>query len=153
MKFFRTLMMLASLSVALSAGNVTLTTDPLTGLPIDPKSDPGMNAGNAPRKMDDMQMCNSKMQANIYSVFDKVDATVAWYTAHLAGFHKSHAYFHNSSQNKFYNDAGTLLVWVQGENGTDGQNVDTFSVTYYRFQPGLPAKAIISFGQPKIECR
>ena len=40
MKFFRTLMMLASLSVALSAGNVVLTTDPLTGLPIDPKSDP-----------------------------------------------------------------------------------------------------------------
>ena len=45
MKFFRTLMMLASLSVALSAGNAVLTTDPLTGLPIDPKSDPGMNAG------------------------------------------------------------------------------------------------------------
>ena len=53
MKFFRTLMMLASLSVALSAGNVVLTTDPLTGLPIDPKSDPGMDLGNAPVKMDD----------------------------------------------------------------------------------------------------
>ena len=36
MKFFLALMMLASLSVALSAGNVILTTDPLTGLPIDP---------------------------------------------------------------------------------------------------------------------
>jgi hypothetical protein len=120
---------------------------------IDPKSDPGMNVGNAPIKMDDMQMCNSKMQANHYSVFDKVDATVAWYTAHLAGFHKTHAYFNNSSQNKFYNDAGTLVVWVQGERGQDGQNVDTHAVTYYRFQPGLSAKTILSFGQQKIECR
>jgi hypothetical protein len=153
MRFLRTLMMLASLSIVLSAGNVVLTTDPLTGLPIDPKSDPGMNLGNAPVKMDDQQMCNSMMQANHYSVFDKVDPTVAWYTAHLTGFHKSHTYFNGSSQNKFYNDAGTLLVWVQGERGTDGQNVDTQAVTYYRFQPGLPAKAILSFGQEKVECR
>ena len=33
-------MMLVSLGVMLSAGNATLTTDPLTGLPIDPKSTP-----------------------------------------------------------------------------------------------------------------
>jgi hypothetical protein len=90
MKFFRILlMMLASLSVALSAGNVMLTNDPLTGLPIDPKSDPGMNLGNAPTKMADQQICKSQMQANLYSVFDKVEPTVAWYAAHLTGFHKS----------------------------------------------------------------
>ena len=153
MKFFRTLMMLASLSVALSAGNVVLTTDPLTGLPIDPKSDPGMNAGNAPVKMDDMQICKSKMQANLYSVFDKVDPTVAWYAAHLTGFHKSHTYFRNRAQNAFYNDAGTLVVIVVGEPGKDGENVDTHAVTYYRFQPGLPAKTIVSFGTQNLDCR
>ena len=116
MKFFRTLMMLASLSVVLSAGNVVLTTDPLTGLPIDPKSDLGMNLGNAPLKMDDQQICKSKMQANLYSVFDKVDPTVAWYAAHLTGFHKSHTYFRNRTQNAFYNDAGTLVVIVVGDS-------------------------------------
>jgi hypothetical protein len=153
MKLFRTVTMIASLGVALSAGNVTLTTDALTGLPIDPKSDLGMHLGNAPTKMTDSQICNSKMQANLYTVYDTVDATVAWYAAHLTGFHKTHAYFDNRSQNRFYNDAGTLVVSVLGEGGQDGQNVDTHSVTYYRFQPGLPAKAIVSFGQHKIECQ
>lgn len=152
-RFFRTLMMLASLSVALSAGTTILTTDPLTGLPIDPKSDLGMGLGNAPTKMAEMQICGSKMQANLYTVYDKVDATVAWYAAHLTGFRKTHAYFDNRSQNRFYNDAGTLVVSVLGERGADGQNVDTHTVTYYRFQPGLPAKAIVSFGQQKLECR
>ena len=110
MKFFRTLMMLASLSVALSAGTTVLTTDPLTGLPIDPKSDLGMGLGNAPTKMADMKIRGSKKQANLYTVYDKVDATVAWYAAHLTGIHKAHAYFDNRSQNRFYNDAGTLVV-------------------------------------------
>jgi hypothetical protein len=153
MKLFRTLMMFASLSVMLSAGNVTLTTDPLTGLPIDPKSNPGMNLGNAPVKMDDQQICKSTMQANLYSVFDKVDPTVAWYAAHLTGFHKSHTYYRNRTQNAFYNDAGTLVVIVVGELGKDGENVDTHAVTYYRFQPGLPAKTIVSFGTQTLECR
>lgn len=152
MKFSRTLMMLVSLGGMLSAGNAILTTDPLTGLPIDPKSDLGMDLGNAPTKMTDSQVCSSKMQANLYTVYDKVDATVAWYAAHLTGFHKTHAYFDNRSQNRFYNDAGTLVVSVLGERGQDGQDVDTHSVTYYRFQPGLPAKAIVSFGQHKLEC-
>ncbi len=153
MNLFRTVVTIGGLCVVLSAGNVTLTTDPLTGLPIDPKSDPGMNLGNAPTKLADMQICNSKMQASLYTVLDKVDATVAWYAAHLTGFHKSHTYFDNRSQNRFYNDAGTLVVSVLGERGPDGQNVDTHTVTYYRFQPGLPAKAIVSFGQQKLECR
>jgi hypothetical protein len=153
MKLFRTLMMLASLSIALSAGNVVLTTDPLTGLPIDPKSDPGMNLENAPVKMDDQQICKSKMKANLYTVFDKVDPTVTGYAAHLTGFHKSHTYYQNRSQNAFYNDAGTLVVIVVGERGKDGENVDTHAVTYYRFQPGLPAKTIVSFGTQNLDCR
>jgi len=153
MKFFRTLMMLASLSVVLSAGNTILTTDPLTGLPIDPKSDLGLGLGNAPVKMDDQQICKSKMQANHYSVFDKVDPTVAWYAAHLTGFHKSHTYYRNRTQNAFYNDAGTLVVIVVGELGKDGENVGTHAVTYYRFQPGLSAKTIVSFGTQNLDCR
>ncbi len=77
---------------------------------------------------------------------------MAWYTAHLAGFHKTHTYYQNRSQNTFYNDAGMLVVTVPGERGQGGQ-IDTHAVTYYRFQAGLPAKAIVSFRQQKLECR
>ena len=140
-------MMLASLSVALSAGNVVLTTDPLTGLPIDPKSDPGMNLGNAPRKMEDQQICKSKMQANLYSVFDKVDPTVAWYAAHLAGFHKTHAYYRNRTQNAFYNDAGTLLVIGFGRDSarTERTSIPMPSRTT-AFNPAFPRRLSCPLG-------
>ena len=39
MKLFRALTMMIGLGFALSAGAATLTTDPLTGLPLDPATD------------------------------------------------------------------------------------------------------------------
>ena len=55
------------------------------------------------------------MQANFYTIADaKVDATAAWYAAHLPGFHKAHQYVDNRPQDKFYNDAGTFMVLVLG---------------------------------------
>ena len=102
--------------------------------------------------MRDSQVCKSKMQGDFYSSVDsKVDATVAWYAAHLAGFHKAHAYAAGRSQDSFYNDAGTLLVYVTGSPGKEGENTDAYAVTYYRLEPGLPAKTIVSFTQQKID--
>ena len=49
----------------------------------------------------------------------------------------------------FYNDAGTLAVLVMGSKG----NADTRSVSYYRFEPGTSAKAIVSMMQGKIVCQ
>lgn len=110
--------------------------------------------GNDPNKLPDSQICQSHMQANFYAVFDsKVDATVAWCASYVAGFHKTHASVDNRSQDKFYNDAGPIVVSVLGDIGKEGENVGTHSVTYYHFQPGLPAKTIISFGQHKMVCR
>ncbi len=152
MKPLRTVMTILSLGLALSAGNVLLTTDALTGLPIDPASDSRFHLGNAPTKIPDYQICSSKMQANSYSVYDTVEPTVAWYAAHLKGFHQTHAYFDKRSHNTFYNDAGTLAVIVMGEIGPEGQNVNTYSVTYYRLQPGLSPKALASFGQHNTVC-
>ena len=153
MKLFRTLMMLASLGFALLAGAATLTTDPLTGLPLDPATDTH-HFGNEPTKMHDSQVCKSKMQGEFYYGIDsKVDATVAWYAAHLAGFHKAHAYADGRSQDSFYNDAGTLIVFVTGNAGKEGENTDAYAVTYYRLEPGLSAKTIVSFTQQKIDCR
>jgi hypothetical protein len=153
MNCVRMLTLIFSLSFALSAGAASLTTDPLTGLPLDPATD-SHHFGNEPVKMRDSQICKSTMQGDFYSNVDaKVDATVAWYAAHLAGFHKSHAYAAGRSQDAFYNDAGTMLVYVTGSPGKEGENTDAYAVTYYRFQPGLPAKTILSFTQQKIICQ
>ena len=104
--------------------------------------------------MPDSQICKSKMQGDFYSSVDsKVYATLAWYGAHLAGFHKAHAYASGRSQDSLYNDAGTVVVFVTGSPGKEGENTDTYAVTYYRLQPGLPAKTIITFTQLKIDCR
>jgi hypothetical protein len=141
MKLFRALTMMIGLGFALSAGAATLTTDPLTGLPLYPATDSRLNLGNDPMKMHDSQICKSKMQGDFYSVFDsKVDATVAWYAAHLAGFHKAHAYAASRSQDAFCNDTGTVVVFVTGSPGNEGENTDAYAVTYYRLQPGLRQK-------------
>jgi len=153
MKLFRALTMMIGLGFALSAGAATLTTDPLTGLPLDPATD-SRHLGNEPIRMHDSQFCKSKMQGEFYSGVDsKVDATVAWYAAHLAGFHKAHAYAGGRSQDSFYNDTGTLVVFVTGSPGKEGENTDAYAVTYYRLEPGLPAKTILSFTQQKVTCQ
>lgn len=154
MKLLSALIVMLSLGFALPANAATLTTDPLTGLPLYPATDSRLHLGNEPTKMPDTQICKSKMQANFYVVFDStVDATVTWYAAHLPAFHKTHAYVDSRSQDKFYDDTGTIVVSVLGDIGKEGENVGTHSVTYYRFQPGLPAKTIISFGQHKLVCQ
>ena len=147
-------MMFAILGAALSAHAATLTADPLTGLPLYPATDSRLHLGNDPTKIPDSQICKSHMQANFYVVYDsKIDATLAWYTAHLAGFHKSHAYSNGRSRDAFYNDAGTQVVIVTGDQGKDDQNVGTHGIVYYSFKPGLPPKTIIGFTQEKFTCQ
>jgi hypothetical protein len=154
MKFSSRLILMLGLGFALSAGAATLTTDPLTGLSLIPATDSRLHLGNEPTTIPDSQICNSKMRADFYSVFDsKVNATVTWYAAHLPGFHKTHAYADNRSQDTFYNDAGTLLVSVTGEIGKEGENTETYSAVYSRMQPGFSAKTIIALNQRHISCQ
>ncbi|MGC2181882.1 MAG: hypothetical protein WA637_01220 [Terriglobales bacterium] len=149
MKRMRALLVLPGLALAISASAAILTTDPLTGLPLIPATENQAHPGNNdPVKMPDGPYCKSKMLANFYSVYEsKMDSTVAWYEAHLRGFHKvANA---NGIKDIFYNDAGTLAVLVMGNKG----NTDTYSVSYYRFEPGASAKAIVSMTQEKIVCQ
>ncbi len=93
MKLLSVSIVMLGLGLALSASAATLTTDPLTGLPLYPATDSRLHLGNEPTRIPDSQVCKSRMQADFYVVFDsKVDTTVAWYGAHLPGFHKTHAY-------------------------------------------------------------
>jgi len=129
----------------------TLTTDPLTGLPLLPATDSPL--GNEPTRLPDTQICKSEMQAEYYSVFNsKVSATLNWYASRLAGFHKTHGYADRRSQDAFYSADGTTVVSVTGEPGKDGEDTETYAVSYTRFQPGLPAKTIIGINQHNIVC-
>jgi hypothetical protein len=71
-------------SCAALAGAKTLTTDPLTGLPLLPATSSPL--GNEPTRIPDSQVCKSKMQSEFYSVFNsKVSVTLNWYASRLTG--------------------------------------------------------------------
>jgi hypothetical protein len=147
------LMLALGLTVPASGGMKLLTTDPLTGLPLYPATDSRLHLGNEPTRLPDSNVCKSKMQADFYSVYDaRVDSTLVWYAGHLPGFKKTHAFAADRSQDTFYNSEGTLVVSVTGSAGKSGENTDTYSVVYSRFQPGLAEKTIIAINQQKIVC-
>ncbi|HEX3892086.1 MAG TPA: hypothetical protein VHZ28_09445 [Terracidiphilus sp.] len=141
------------LSFTTLAGAKTLTTDPLTGLPLYPATDSRLHLGNEPTRLPDSQICKSKMQVDFYVVYDStVNTTDSWYASHLSGFHKVHAYVNHRSQDTFYNSDGTLIVSVTGEPGNDGEDTDTHGIVYGHFQPALREKTILSMGKEKIVC-
>ncbi len=138
-----------------------LANDPLTGLPLSPATVCRtavclqFHTGNQPVKIPEARMCKSRMQADFYSLMNrnaKVDATVAWYASHLPGFKRTHAYANGRSNDTFYNSVGSMFVLVMGNPGKDGDNTDTYSVTYYRVQPGLAEKSIVALNRQKVDC-
>ena len=143
------------LSVVFTArgGTKSLTTDPLTGLPLHPATDSRLHLGNQPTRLPESQVCKSKMQVDFYSVYDsKVNAILAWYDAHLPGFKKTHAYAANRSQDTYYKTDGTVLVSVTGSPGKEGEDMDTYSVSYAYVQPGLDEKTIVALNQQRVVC-
>lgn len=135
------------------AGAATLTTDPLTKLPIIPTTSGGMIAGNDPTEISETQMCKSKMRANIYTVMTgKLSSTIAWYSARVPGFHHVHEYGVDRAQDTFYNNDGTIAVSITGERGKIGEDVNTGSVVYARILPGLSEKEIVSLNASHLVC-
>jgi len=146
---------LAVCSALIASGSTKLlTADPLTNLPLDPATDSRLHLGNDPTRLPESNVCQSKMQADFYTIYDsKLDATLACYGAHLPGFKNTHAYTANRSQDTFYNSEGTLAVSVTGSSGKADENAEAYSVVYTRFQPALPEKAIIGLNQQKVICQ
>jgi len=138
-----------------------LTSDPLTGLPLIPATVQFKNVGNEPDKMPDVRVCKSKVQGNVYSLSNvmnpangvKMEAAAAWYASHLSGYKKVQGYANGRSQIAFYNSDGTIVVFLIGQLGAQGENADAFSVTYERSQPGLSEKTITNLTQGKIVCQ
>ena len=146
-------MVMLSFVLTARGGTKSLTTDPLTGLPLHPATDSRLHLGNEPTQLPESEVCKSKMRVDFYSVYDsKVNATLAWYDAHLPGFKKTHAYAANRSQDTYYKTDGTVLVSVTGSPGKEGENIDTYSVLYARLQPGLPEKTIVALNQQRVVC-
>jgi len=118
---------LVSCYVVIAGGRTTpLTADPLTNLPLYPATDSRLHLGNEPTRLAESKVCGSKMQADFYTVYDStVDVTLGWYSAHLPGFKRTHAYAANRSQDTFYNPEGTLAVSVTGSSGKADENTET----------------------------
>lgn len=136
-------MLILSFVFTARGGTKVLTTDPLTGLALYPATDSRLRLGNEPTQLPESQVCKSKMQVDLYSVYDsKVNATLAWYDAHLPGFKKTPAYAANRSQDTFYNADRILAVSVTGSSGKAGENTETYSVVYSRFSPPVRRKRL-----------
>jgi hypothetical protein len=144
---------LLALTLTAPAANKTLTTDPITGLPIVPSPD-RLNLGNEPNVIPDTKICKSNAKMDFYSPNDiKVDATLAWYAAQLHGFKKTHAYASGRSQDTFYKSDGTMIVSITGEPGADGENTVVHTIVYGKFEPALAEKTIIAMNTQNIVCQ
>jgi hypothetical protein len=140
------------LTVTAPAGNKTLTTDPLTGLPIVPSPD-RLHLGNEPTELPETKLCKSTAKMNFYSPNGiQVNATVAWYTGKLPGFKKTHGWSNKRSQDTFYKPDGTVIVSITGEPGTDGQDTEVHGIVYGKFEPALTEKTILSMNTQNTVC-
>jgi hypothetical protein len=146
-------MLVFSFTNATGQGTVR-TSDTLTGLPLTPATDSGMHVGNEPIQMPSSQVCKSKRHADFYSLYKtKVDATIEWYSSRLSGFKKVRGYDSKRAQIAFYKPDGTIVVFVTGSPGAEGENTDAYSVAYESFQPGISEKTIVAVTQGRIVCQ
>lgn len=131
------------------------TSDPLTGLPVTPAV-----LDTEPDKMPNAQVCKSKMQGDFYPLSSimnptsaiKMDAAAAWYASHLSGYTKVQGYESGRTQIAFYNADRTIVVFLTGQAGAQGENTGAYSVAYQRYQPGLAEKTIAGLTQGKMTC-
>ena len=155
MKFSALLPFALALFFMLIAGATErlLTADPLTGLPLHMATDSRLNLGNSPTRLPESLVCNSKIEADFYIVYNaKVDSVLSWYSSRLPDFKRTHAYVSGRSQDTFYAADGSLAVSVTGSAGKSGENTETYSLLYSRFQPALAEKTIIGLNQQKVIC-
>ena len=145
--------MLLAATMIHGAAPKTLTSDPLTGLPLIPSTDSRLHLGNEPTVLPETQVCKSKMESDFYAVFDtKVKDTVSWYESRLTGFKKAQGHPKDRTQVAFYKSDGSVVVSIMGEPGPQGEGENTHSVLYAKFTPGLPEKVILGMTAQNITC-
>jgi hypothetical protein len=118
------------------------TKNKLTGLPVYP----GMTeTGPLPRTV----LCKSQMSGDFYIVQGKITKDLTkWYTGALPGFKKFSSVVGETSQDTYFSADGTQEVAITGVRNSP----EAYSISYGRFQPGLPAIAMATFNSGKMIC-
>jgi hypothetical protein len=128
--------------LALAAGSAN---DPVSGLPLAPGMTPSNDALS-------ITICGKPAQANQYSLIfgnDTVPADIAWYKAHLQGYHMVHAFWDNRSQDTFFSPDGTKGVNITGTPKSD----KAFSVMYLTLKTGLTEHQWTVFSPSNPSCK
>jgi hypothetical protein len=137
---------LATMTLAFCFASATglgkpLPNDPLTGLPLIPAS-----LGSQPVKMPDSTIGKCKTKGDFYSLRDiKMDAAAAWLSSHLG-------YESGRTQVAFFNSDRTVVIFLTGDKGAEGENTNAYAVAYETYQPGLAEKTINSVTHGKMVC-
>ena len=141
--------LLAAAAVVLSLTMPTLAAgpanDPVSGLPLAP----GMTPSNDPLSI---TICGKPAQANQYPLIfgsDTVPAEIAWYKAHLPGYHMVHAFWDNRSQDTFFSPDGTKGVNITGTPKSD----KAFSVMYIVVKTPLTEHQWMAFSPSNPSCK
>ena len=117
--------------------------DPVSGLPLAPGMTPSNDALS-------ITICGKPAQANQYlDAPDTVPAAIAWYKAHLPGYHMVHAVWDDRSQDTFFSPDGTKGVNITGTPKSD----KTFSVMYLSLKTGLTAHQWMTFSPSNPSCK
>jgi hypothetical protein len=142
----------AALSLALAGiASGAEMTDSLTGLPL-PDAASGITMGR-PMALDPGAVCKSIWTDNFYSPSGaKISAVIAWYSAHLKGFHRVHGYGSGRSQDAFVNADGTLMIGVTGGPAADGVDTDIYAVGYSTVKPGMSDKEVKGMLAQHLSC-
>ena len=133
----------AVLVFAVSAFAAGSANDPVSGLPLPP----GLTPSNEPLSI---TICGKPAQANQYAFLkDTVAAEIAWFKAHLPGYHMVHAFWDNRSQDTFFSPDGTKGVNITGTPKSD----TVFSVMYLSLKTGLTEHQWAVFSPSNPTCK
>ncbi len=80
---------------------------------------------------------------------DTVATDIAWYKAHLPGYHMVHAFWSDRSQDTFYSPDGTKGVNITGTPKSDR----VFSVMYLSLKTGLTEHQWTVFSPSNPSCK
>ena len=116
--------------------------DPVSGLPLAP----GMTASNDPLSI---TICGKPAQANQVFGHATVADYLAWYKAHLPGYHVVHAFWDDRSQDTFFSADGTKGVNITGTPKSD----KVFSVMYLSLKTGLTEHQWMVFSPSNPSCK
>ena len=141
----RSLLLLTAVAVftlVVPAHGAGPTNDPVSGLPLAP----GMTPSNEPLSI---TICGKPAQANQLFGNATVADDIAWFKAHLPGYHMVHAFWDDRSQDTFFSPDGTKGVNITGTPKSE----KVFSLMYLSLKTGLTKHQWMVFSPSNPTCK